>query len=157
MKKLELHYKTVTSITYIGIGTNLGDKEKNLKQAIDLLEQRVGKCHKISSFYASKPFGFESENDFLNAVVEIETCLLPFDLLHETQKIERELGRTEKSTNGIYQDRIIDIDILLYDNEIIDTPELKIPHLHIAERDFVLIPLKEIAPEMVNKLTAARS
>jgi len=145
------------SIIYIGIGTNLGNKTKNLKQAINLLEERVGKCCKISSFYASKPFGFDSENDFLNAVVEVETCLLPFELLRETQKIEYEIGRTKKSANGIYQDRIIDIDILLYDNEIIDTPELKIPHPHIAERDFVLIPLKEIAPETAKKFTAAHS
>jgi 2-amino-4-hydroxy-6-hydroxymethyldihydropteridine pyrophosphokinase len=143
------------SIIYIGIGTNLGNKAKNLKQAINLLEKHVGKCHKISSFYASKPFGFDSENDFLNAVVEIETCILPFELLRETQEIEYEIGRTKKSVNGIYQDRIIDIDILLYDNEIIDTPELKIPHPHIAERDFVLIPLKEIAPETAKKFTAA--
>ena len=134
------------SVIYLGIGTNLGNRQKNLELAVDLLEKRVGKCRKISSFYKSKPAGFDSENDFLNAVLEIETCLLPFALLHETQKIERELGRTHKSANGIYHDRIIDIDILLYDNEIIDTPELKIPHPHIAERDFVLTPLREIAP-----------
>jgi len=107
----------------------------------------VGKVLSQSSFYVSKPWGFDSENDFLNAVVLVETNLSPFDLLSKTQAIEMNMGRITKTTSS-YIDRVIDIDILLYDNLIIDQPTLKIPHPLLAERDFVLIPLAEIAPDL---------
>jgi len=129
---------------YLGLGSNLGNKEGNLKKAIVFLRD-LGKVISVSSFYQSKPWGFESENDFLNAAISIETSLSPFELLAGTQEIEKKMGRTSKS-NGSYSDRIIDIDILLYDDLALDTPELKIPHPLLQERDFVLIPLAEIRP-----------
>lgn len=137
------------ALVYLGLGTNLGEKERNLNDAIISLSQEVGFVIRSSTFYASKPWGFESDNDFLNAVVLIDTNLTPFDVLSKTQEIEKSLGRTAKTISG-YSDRLIDIDILLYDNLIIDQPTLKIPHPLIAERDFVIIPLTEIAPELVH-------
>ena len=136
---------------HLGLGTNLGDKEANLNAAIAKLS-KLEAVIKQSSFYNSIPWGFESGNHFLNAVVLIETTLSPLDLLAQTQQIESELGRTTKSV-GTYSDRIIDIDILLYDKLIVNTQELKIPHPLIAERDFVLIPMLEISPNASNPIT----
>ena len=113
------------------------------------MSQEVGFVIRSSTFYTSKLWGFESDNDFLNAVVLIDTNLTPFDVLSKTQEIEKSLGRTAKTISG-YSDRLIDIDILLYDNLIIDQPTLKIPHPLIAERDFVLVPFVEIAPDLVH-------
>ena len=132
---------------YLGLGTNLGDKEANLKAAIEEIRKRVGEVTSLSAFHASEPWGFESENLFLNAVCCVSTNLSPIDVLHTTQEIERELGRLKKSINRIYSDRVIDIDILLYDDLHIDTPELTIPHPLMWQRDFVMIPLREIAPD----------
>lgn len=134
---------------YIGIGTNLGDKERNIQQAIRLIQDETGTVKTVSSMYRSKPWGFESDNDFLNAVIEVDSSLLPTDLLLKTQEIEQRIGRSVKSTNG-YTDRIIDLDILFYDDLMIDTPQLKIPHPLIVERDFVIIPLCEIAPGFIH-------
>jgi len=128
----------------------LGNKEENLKKALDLLSQKIGDIIAVSSFYTSEPQGFISENSFLNAAVSMHTKLSPFALLDETQKIERQLGRKQK-TRKAYTDRIIDIDILFYDDLTLNTPELTIPHPHIAEREFVLVPLSEIASELVSQ------
>ena len=133
---------------YLGLGTNLGDKEANLKAAIEEIRKRVGEVTSLSAFHASEPWGFKSENLFLNAVCCVSTKLTPIDVLHTTQEIERELGRLKKSVNGLYSDRLIDIDILLYDTLHITTPELTIPHPLMWERDFVMIPLREIAPDI---------
>ena len=116
------------AIVYLGLGTNLGDKAANLHAAVHLISGKIGKSLSLSSFYATAPWGFESENSFLNAAICVETSLSPLEVLHRTQEIERTLGRTHKSTGGIYHDRIIDIDLLLYNKEIIQTPELTIPH-----------------------------
>jgi len=137
------------SLVYLGLGTNLGDKERNLENALTTLSLEVGKILRQSSYYVSKPWGFDSANEFLNVVVLVETNLPPFDLLGKTQEIERKLGRTIKTSED-YTDRLIDIDILLYDNLIIDQPTLKIPHPLMTERDFVLIPLSEISPKLVH-------
>ena len=128
---------------YLSLGTNLGNKKSNLEMAISLISERVGELVSVSSFYQSAPWGFESENDFLNAVILIETSFSPFELLAKTQEIEQKMGRTPKTTQN-YTDRIIDIDILFYDDLTVDTPELKIPHPLWQERDFVRIPLLEI-------------
>ncbi len=135
---------------YLGIGSNLGNKEENLNKALDLLSEKIGDIIAVSSFYTSEPHGFISENNFLNAAVSMHTKLSPFALLDETQKIEKQLGRNQK-TQKTYQDRSIDIDILFYDDLILNTPELTIPHPHIAEREFVFLPLSEIAPEFVSQ------
>ena len=132
---------------YLSLGTNLGDKEANLKAAIEEIKKRVGEVTSLSAFHASEPWGFQSENSFLNAVCCVSTELTPIEVLNITQEIERELGRIKKSVNGIYSDRMIDIDILLYDDLHIQTPELTIPHPLMRERDFVIIPLREIAPD----------
>ena len=133
---------------YLGLGTNLGDKEANLKDALEEIRKRVGEITSLSAFHASEPWGFESENSFLNAVCCVHTDLSPMETLRTTQEIERSLGRLKKSTGGNYSDRVIDIDILLYDDLHIDTPELTIPHPLMWQRDFVMIPLREIAPDI---------
>ena len=131
-------------IVYLGLGTNLGDKKANLEMAVGEIGKRVGKVVSLSAFYATEPWGFESENSFLNAVCCVETPLLPFELLQVTQKIESDLGRKKKSVAGNYSDRTLDIDILLYDELQLETPDLKIPHPLMEKREFVMIPLNEI-------------
>lgn len=130
---------------YLSLGSNLGDKEGNILRAYALIEQRIGHIARKSSLHRTAPWGFESSNDFLNSVIAIETSLTPRELLTETQRIEREIGRTAKtSADGTYQDRLIDIDILIYNDLIIDEPDLQIPHPLMNQRDFVLNPLKEV-------------
>ena len=156
---------------YLGLGSNLGDREENLRKATSLIDERVGKVLRQSSLIETEPWGFESSNRFLNGVILCETTLSPREVLKATQKIERELGRKKKSkvegqrskvegqrskvegqkptANGQqpranYKDRPIDIDILLYDDWKVDEPDLKIPHPLMQERDFVMTPLKEI-------------
>ena len=137
-------------MVYLGLGTNLGDKEQNLRMSIKKIEERIGKIISLSAFYATAPWGFSSENSFLNAAVCVETTLLPLQVLEETQRIERELGRTEKSVNGLYADRLIDIDLLLYDDRVMDAEGLILPHPLMTERRFVMEPLSEIAPDVVH-------
>ena len=133
-----------THMVYLGLGTNLGDKRKNLNDAIRMLENQVGEVEKVSSVIETEPEGFRSDNMFLNAVVKVRTALSPFELLDIPQDVEKSLGRKEKSSNGIYHDRVIDIDILLYDDINISTPRLVIPHPRMAQREFVMTPLAEI-------------
>lgn len=135
---------------YLGLGTNLGDKEANLRTAIYKLQERIGKQVSLSSFYETAPWGFESNHSFLNAAIGLETSLSPIEILYITQEIEKELGRTKKSVNGSYSDRLIDIDILLYDTLVLQTPELTIPHPLMTERDFVMKPLIEIAGNVIH-------
>lgn len=129
---------------YLGLGSNLGNKEWNLSEAIRLIGERVGQVVRQSSFIETEPWGFQSENSFLNAVILCETNKTPREVLLLTQQIEREMGRRQKSVSGGYADRIIDIDILLYDDLTVDEPDLKIPHPLMHQRDFVMRPLKEI-------------
>lgn len=135
---------------YLSLGTNLGDKRQNLNAAVKLIEERIGSIASLSSFYETAPWGFTSEHTFLNAALCVRTSLTPFQVLTLTQTIERELGRTHKSVNGQYSDRLIDIDILLCDALILHTPTLQIPHPLMHLRDFVLLPLAEIAPDVVH-------
>lgn len=123
--------------------------------AAALLAERVGDVLALSGFYETEPWGFASENLFLNAAVKLRTALSPSGLLLATQEIEREMGRTEKS-NGSYHDRIIDIDILLYDDCIWDSPELVLPHPLMHQRKFVMQPLAEIAPLVVHPIIKKR-
>lgn len=129
---------------YLGLGTNLGDKEANLKAAVEEINKRVGKVISLSAFYQTEPWGFSSEHSFLNAACGLHTSLTPQEVLSVTQAIERDLGRLKKSVNGNYSDRLIDIDILLYDDIHLNTPELTIPHPLMYEREFVMKPLSEI-------------
>ena len=134
---------------YLGLGGNLGDRETVLLQAIKLIDERVGQVLRRSSFIETEPWGFESEHRFLNAAVCCETALSPRQVLQATQQIERDLGKrkchaTKRQKEINYQDRPIDIDILLYDDLIVDEPDLKIPHPLMHQREFVMRPLNEI-------------
>lgn len=150
-------------IVYLGIGTNLGEREANLRRAIELLHERVGECIACSSIYRSAPQGFVSENEFANIVAIYETNCSPEELLHITQQIEREMGRIEKSINGIYHDRVIDIDLLqaFDENQITDNGKgievtsdtLILPHPRMQERDFVMIPLREVEAILNSPIT----
>ena len=144
---------------YLGLGTNLGDKEANMLKAISLIGERVGRVVRQSSFIETEPWGFESAHQFLNAVILVETESTPREVLLLTQQIERDLGKRKehatqrsklsnsKLSNSKYTDRPMDIDILLYDDLTIDEPDLKIPHPLMRERDFVMKPLGEILSE----------
>ena len=129
---------------YISLGSNLGNKEEKLRRAIELINERIGSVLRTSRFIETEPWGFQSENTFLNAACLVETQLTPKQCLRETQKIERLLGRTQKSKDGVYHDRPIDLDLLLYDDLEINKGDLILPHPHMQERDFVMIPLREI-------------
>ncbi len=152
-------------IVYLSLGANLGNREETLDKAVQLLATHVGPLIKRSSFFYSKPWGFDSPNDFCNICASFETTLDPISLLYTTQQIEKQLGRTRENEkmgkweNGKmrkwenekmrkYHDRPIDIDILLYGDLNIDTPELTLPHKNMREREFVMVPLREIAPEL---------
>ena len=183
-------------IAYLGLGTNLGNKKANLRKAIKKIGERVGTVERQSAFYETEPWGFRSDNMFVNAVVRVSTQLTPMQLLRVTQQIERDMGRKKTTTpirsvgvkecrsvdncsedarssevqecksvdnstshlsvinsqlstrsKRVYHDRPIDIDILLYDDWTVDEPELKIPHPLMQERDFVMVPLREIIDE----------
>ncbi|MCF0208115.1 MAG: 2-amino-4-hydroxy-6-hydroxymethyldihydropteridine diphosphokinase, partial [Bacteroidaceae bacterium] len=129
---------------YLSLGTNLGNKEQNLLNAIEQINKSIGKVVRQSTFISTAPIDFVSKNQFLNAAVLVETSLSPTDCLLATQQIERQMGRKQKSINGQHFDRIIDIDLLLYDDIQLSTPELTLPHPKMFERDFVMIPLQEI-------------
>lgn len=135
-------------IIYFGIGTNLGNREENLRTVLQLLHERVGECLACSSIYRSAPQGFVSENEFANIVAVCQTNASPEEVLLITQQIEREMGRTEKSINGIYHDRVIDIDLLkaTHHSSLIThhSSNLTLPHPRMQERDFVVIPLEEV-------------
>lgn len=132
------------SALFLSLGSNLGDRAQMLHRAIALISERIGTVQRVSSFIETEPWGFQSEHPFLNAACMVLTTLSPERCLKETQKIERELGRTKKSKNGVYHDRPIDIDLLLYGNLKLSTPKLTLPHPHMYERDFVMKPLREI-------------
>lgn len=129
---------------YLSLGTNLGSREDNLERALHLLQEQVGALLRRSSVHETTPWGFDSSHMFLNLCVCMATSLSPLQLLAATKQIERQLGRTQKSAHGHYADRLIDIDILLYDDAHINEPGLVIPHPHMYEREFVMMPLNEI-------------
>ena len=131
-------------IIFLGIGTNLGNREKNLEQAV----ARIGRVLISSSIFQTEPWGFQSEKDFLNMAVKIETELAPHVLLEKIQAIESVMGRVRGPEH--FSSRLIDIDILLYDDIIIDEENLKIPHALLQERRFVLVPLCEIAHTLIH-------
>ena len=137
---------------YLGLGSNLGDRKEQLITATALLSERVGYVLDVSGFYETTPWGFQSENMFLNRVVRVDTLMSPYVLLDATQQIEYEMGRTAKSNNRHYSDRTMDIDILLYDELVLQSPTLVVPHPHMQKRIFVLQPLSEIAPGLIHPI-----
>ena len=141
-------------MVYLSLGTNIGDKTQNLHIAINEISRQIGTIVSQSACFVTAPWGFKSDNSFLNACVGVETSLSPIDVLDICQAIEKQMGRTKKSEHKanvdgtesvIYHDRIIDIDILLYDDKIIRSDRLVIPHPLMHKRRFVLQPLAEIA------------
>lgn len=148
-------YRPVIMVVYFSLGTNLGDKEQNLRMAVQKIRKQIGEVISLSAFYATAPWGFSSDNTFLNAALCVDTALAPLEVLQTTQEIEREMGRTHKSVNAVYSDRVIDIDLLLCFADdgtpvLLDTPELKLPHPLMQERRFVMEPLAEIASGVVH-------
>ena len=133
-----------THTVYLGLGTNLGDREANMLEACRRIEKLIGPIVRQSAFFVTQPWGFQSQHQFLNAAICCHTTLSPRQVLQLTQQIEREMGRTRKSADHVYHDRIIDIDILLYDRLTVDEPDLHIPHPLMHQRDFVMKPLQEI-------------
>lgn len=131
---------------YLSLGSNLGDREKNLARALAMLSQQMT-VEKVSSVYETEPVGFDDQPKFLNAVCCVSTSLSARQLLSLAKEIERKMGRTPSFRNA---PRPIDIDILFYDGEVIMSPSLEIPHPRVAERAFVLVPLNEIAPDFVH-------
>ncbi len=129
---------------YLSLGTNLGNRKRNIREAIDKIGEQIGVVERQSALYETEPWGYSSPNDFINSCVMVLTAMAPRQVLEATQRIEQEMGRILKSVNGEYHDRIIDIDILMIDDLVIDEPDFKIPHPLMEERDFVMKPLKEI-------------
>ena len=130
---------------YLGLGSNLGDREKSLQEALGKLESPELRLLKVSRIYETEPMGLREQGWFLNLCGAFETTLFPRQLLQRTQRVEREMGRGRTVRNG---PRIIDIDILLFGNAVVDTGELRIPHPRYRERRFVLAPLAELKPEL---------
>lgn len=137
---------------YLSLGSNIENRKKNIEYAVQNINERIGTVVSMSSLYETDPVGFISDNMFFNIACHIKTKLTPLEVLESTQVIERELGRRSKSVNEVYADRTIDIDILVYDDLIVEYPHLLIPHPHMHERDFVLIPLSEIAPLLIHPI-----
>lgn len=131
---------------FIGIGTNIGDRGKNIKNALVEIG-KIANIKKKSSIHETKPVGYEDQNDFFNMAIEIETNLKPLDLIIKLQEIEHKMGRVRNIKNG---PRVIDLDILTYNNKTINEPNLIIPHPRMSERDFVMKPLKEITNDFDN-------
>ena len=131
-------------VVYLGLGSNMGNRQDNLDRALDLLSQRL-RVGKVSSVYDTEPVGNTNQPRFLNLVCQVYTTLAPKELLTLAKGIESKLGRVLGKSNA---PRPIDIDILFYGDQVIDTPELVIPHPRLAERAFVLVPLAEIAPDL---------
>ena len=134
---------------YVALGSNLGDKEANLRRALELLIERGVEIVKTSTFISTEPYGVTDQPTFLNGVCEVRTSLEPLALLHILLAIEQEMGRVRLRHWG---ERNIDLDLLLYEDVVMDTPELKLPHPDMQNRDFVLLPLAEIAPELVHPI-----
>jgi 2-amino-4-hydroxy-6-hydroxymethyldihydropteridine diphosphokinase len=135
---------------YLGLGSNIGNREKNLAAVLDHLAAADIRISRVSSIYETEPMGLAAQRWFLNMVAEVETDLFPMQLLTRTLKIERSLGRVRTIPNG---PRIIDIDILLYSKAVVHSAALEIPHPRMGERRFVLVPLAELAPDLRHPVT----
>lgn len=140
------HLKTV----YLSLGSNRGDRVAHIRQALDLLEESGLEVFRVSSFYKTEPVDFRPQPWFVNCVAEVGTELMPMRLLHRLQQIERTLGRHHRADKG---PRPIDIDILFYESAVVHSPRLTIPHAHLEERRFVLIPLRELDANLRHPVT----
>lgn len=136
---------------FLGIGGNVGNKQKNFNEALILIEKHLGKVLKISSIYETPPWGFKAEENFWNEVIMIETDRSAHNLISEIHIVEQHFGR-QREADSRYSSREMDIDILYFDEEHIENAQLTVPHPRIAQRKFVLVPLVEIAPDFVHPL-----
>ena len=136
----------MTHTIILALGSNLGDGRANLVRAIELIASRIGQVVTQSSVLETEPWGFVSEHTFVNQVIIVKSALMAEAILAETQQIEKALGRITKSEHGNYADRIIDIDLIDYDGQIVETVDLQLPHPQMHKRLFVLTPLCEIWP-----------
>lgn len=140
------------SVVYLSLGSNLGDRESIINLSIKEIDKRIGKVTNISSRYETEPWGFSSANKFINMAVEVNTQLTPKKVSEIVHQIEFDLGR-RRDTNAIgYEDRVIDIDILLFDDIVLNDKDLTLPHPKMHLREFVMAPLSEIAPNMVHPI-----
>jgi len=135
---------------YLGLGSNQGDRINYIQQAIQAIEQEIGEVRKSSSYYETEPWGFDTNESFINQVVEVSTDLSANKVLNHLLLIEKYLGRDRMPNGQAYSNRIIDIDILFYENHQISSPNLQVPHPHMHKRNFVLQPLNEIAPNLIH-------
>jgi 2-amino-4-hydroxy-6-hydroxymethyldihydropteridine diphosphokinase len=140
------------TLVYLSLGSNLGEREMYINEALQRISTRAGNITTISRFYESEPWGFESDASFLNICAALETNSSPFELLNIFQSIEKEIGRVKNLGEG-YTSRIIDIDIVSFGSQIVDTEPLQIPHPQMEKRKFVLLPLAEIAPDFTHPKT----
>ena len=140
----------MAALTQLSIGSNLGNRSKNLEAALRHIKEKCGEITQLSKVYETPALGFESKDNFLNMCVSLKTEHEPIVLMRTLKLIEIEMGRVLKSSDGIYRSRIIDIDIIFYGNEIIETNELVVPHARYKERLFVLIPLSDMVPEFID-------
>lgn len=134
-------------------GSNLGNRQQTILQAVRLLSGSVGQLTKLSSFYETEPWGFECTENFINLAAVFESSFPPSEFLHRCLETEKRLGRRRHAGAPRYDSRPIDIDFLFYDSLIVDTPELTLPHPRISERNFVLVPLAEILPDFIHPLS----
>ena len=141
------------TIVYLSLGSNLGDRKKFIQEALNRIQAKAGSILKVSNYYETEPWGFETDAQFLNICASVETESSPGELLKNFQSIEKELGRNEKK-DSTYSSRVIDIDILTYGDQQVTSEELVIPHPQIENRKFVLLPLAEIAPDFSHPKTA---
>lgn len=145
---------------YLNIGSNIGDRRDNLYRAVVALAACTGGDCAVSPIVESEPWGFESDNRFMNLGVCLQSTMSPWQMLERIHEIERELGSaSHRDAQGGYVDRLVDIDIVAIDDLVIDSPSLQVPHRHLPERDFFLIPMQHLAPEWrhpVTGLTAAQ-
>ncbi|NMB27774.1 MAG: 2-amino-4-hydroxy-6-hydroxymethyldihydropteridine diphosphokinase [Tissierellia bacterium] len=135
------------NIVYISFGSNIGDREKAIEEALDLIDQNQMKITKRSNIYETEPYGYTEQPVFLNGAVEVETKLTCREVLEKLLNIEKEVGRVRKFKWG---PRLIDLDIIFFNDEIYDEEDLKVPHTDMQNRDFVLKPLNELCPDIIH-------
>ena len=138
------------STVYLSLGSNLGNREEIIKSSINLINEQIGEVTKVSDIYETEPWGFTSANKFINVAIEITTQLSPNEVSDIVHQIEFDLGRRRNPNANGYEDRVIDIDILLFDNIISDDKHLTLPHPKMHLREFVILPLCEIAPNLIH-------
>ncbi len=136
---------------YLSIGGNIGDRLKNIKDAIDLISTRISLPEKVSPLYLNEPWGFKHKRYFVNGVIKLKSEFSPSVILEKIIGIEKDLKRVR--TKSGYEGRTIDIDILYIDDKVIDTSNLTVPHPRIKDRLFVLLPLRDISPDFIEPLT----